>query len=362
MVRLLQAGWETGDLNQIGTALSAGSNWGPPTIVTTVPAPRSGTYCLKCHNLAATAPGGSRLAISHASKTELFYAFGYFHHNASEVATAPSVVMFRAYDTVGNTNILITCEGDGNVRAYYATAGGANPATTQITLIGTSSITIAQDAWVLVEIHLIAATGATGTCEIKINGASALSVATVRTAQTNANYGQLYLEYGHYTTTGSTAGMYCAFDDLRVNDTTGSVNNTWCGDGSIRPMLVTGAGTTIAGGLTGAYTDVDEVPPNTSDYITGTTPGDGLTFQLANLVGVASCQAIEIITYSQNPDGGGGGIGINAKTAAGTSESSAIPVTANWAYHKRLLEIDPNDSAAWTQAKLDALEAGITVR
>jgi hypothetical protein len=363
MVRLLQCGWETGDVAQLGVAVNPSGTFPLPTVVSATPTARSGTYCLKC---AAAATGGgwntsSKVNIKHASKTELYYAFS-IYRNDSEPNTLPSRASFYTADTASNVNTVLMTESDGTVRAYVATAGGSNPSS--FTLIGLASGTIPGNAWTNIEVHLIAATGATGTCEVKINGATVLSVATVRTCQTNANFGNMGLQFARISNaTGGASTSYLAFDDLRVNDTTGSVNTGWCGDEKILMLTPSAAGDSSQFSRGGAdsgnnWGQVDDTPPNAlTDYVYDTVTGH-LDLYNTPTVTVVSVSAVEVLMQAFNVDGSGGSINLVTKSPAGQSDGGAQNLTGTPQYLHRLLDTDPADSAAWTQAKINDLQVG----
>lgn len=371
MTRLLQCGWETGDANQLGTAAMVGlTSTALPTAATATPAPRSGTYCLKCtHNNATSTGWGNRsfLNVGHAAKTELYYAFG-FYRNDSEGGAFPNRVVFCTYDSAGSVGTAVTVEPDGSVRMYCATAGGANPTSGNFTLIGASSQSVPANTWTLIEVHVIAATGATGTAELKVNGISGLSVATVRTAQTNTSMSGFYLQMVRAQTsvTGGSTGTYVAFDDLRVNDTSGSVNNTWCGDESIIMLRPNAAGDSTQFTRGGAdsgnnYGQVDDAAANAlTDYVYSSTTGHTDLYNLGTAT-VVSISAVEVIAQAFNVDGSGGSMNFPTKTPAGQSDGTAQSITGTPLYYRRILETDPADSAAWTQAKIDALQVGVKV-
>lgn len=367
MTRLLQCGWETGDVNQIGTATGIGGQTAP-AVVSSTPAPRSGTYCLKCgNNDGATSGWGSRgvVLLGHATKTELYWAFG-IYRNDSEGGTFPNRVVWFTYDSAGAVGLWLTAEPDGSMRMYSVTAGGASPSSASVTLLGTSSITVGANTWTLIEIHATAATGATGTLELRINGVSAMSLTNVRTCQSSANFVGMGLQFSRMqaVTPGSTA-TYIAFDDLRVNDTAGSLNTSWCGDESIYMLLPTSAGDstqfTRGGTDSGAnYGQVDEIPPSTTDYVYDTVVGHMDLYNLGTAT-ITSVSAVEVLARAYNVDGAGGSLNVVTKTGAGQSDGTAQTLTGQPRYLRRLLETDPADSAAWSQTKIDALQIGVKV-
>lgn len=366
MTRIWQCGWETGDVNQKGSITNNGfSNNGTVSAVSASPTARSGTYCLRCGVVAPSASNVSgRVMISDtfSSKTELYIAFGLYRHNTGEVGTVPLSGMLVLYDTAGNLNLFITCETDGTIRAYYATAGGGNPSNSQVTLIGASTQTVALDTWTLIEVHAVAATGATGTCEIKVNGIVGLTNTATRTAQTNANFGQFACGLYHIQG-GNVISYYYGIDDLRINDTTGPPNNSWCGDEKIIMLTPNAAGDSSQFSRGGAdsgnnYSQVDDIPPNgTTDYVYDTTTGHLDLYNLTTTA-VQGISAVDVVMQAFNSDGAGGSLNLVTKTAAGQSDGSAQSITGAPAYYHRLLETDPADSGAWTQAKIDALQVG----
>jgi hypothetical protein len=366
MARIVQAGWELGDVLQLGAASSPSAVL--PTVVSATPAPRSGTYALKIQAASGSASGWSNLAkllVTHASKTELYYAFGIYRSD-TESNTLPSRASFATYDTSGNVNTILMTEGDGSVRAYYANAGTSAPGLgTQLTLIGTSATSIANTTWTLIEVHLVAATGATGTCEVKINGTTVITATSQRTCQLNANFGAFHLGWVRQSATGGTAGSFLCFDDLRVNDTTGSLNTSWPGDETIRLLVPTAAGdlTQLSRGGTDSganWSQVDEVPAASADYVTGASVGLTDLYNTTDFP-VSAISAITVLAQVSNSDGGGGTVYLPVKTGAGQSDGTAVALTASWTYQSRLLEADPADAAAWTSAKLSALQLGLKV-
>lgn len=365
MTRLLQCGWESGDAFQLGAPFGAGA-FAAPTAVASSPAPRSGTYCLKCTNSNGGISGwanASRTTFAHASKTELYYAFGLYRSD-SETNTKPSRVVFYTTDTVGNVNNMLTAEDDGAMRAYFVTTGGAAPATSSgITLIGTASTTISNNVWTLIEVHIIASTTTGGTYEVKVNGTTVLTATSQRTCQTNANFGGFGLQFVRGQAGGGATGSFTAFDDVRVNDTAGSVNNSWPGDEQILMLIPNAAGDstqfTRGGADSGVnYGQVDERPPNSlTDYVYDTTVNNLDLYNLPTVT-VTSISAVDVIMQAFTPDGSGGTMHLVTKTGAGQSDGTAQPLTGVPRYLHRLLELDPADSAAWSQTKINALQVG----
>lgn len=364
MTRLQQAGWETGDINQIGSSSNGSS--ATTTVVSSTPTARSGTYCLKCSrnstNTNSTGTARMRMLLG-STETELYIAFGLYTSNSGAEA-APNEAFLQVLDSAGNINLVFCCDG-GTIRAYYANAGGAGSTSAQLTLIGAGSGSVSQTTWHLIEVHIVASTTTTGTCEIKLDGTTILTATSQRTAQTNANFAEVVLCMALYTATAVRTD-YFAFDDYRVQNASGSVNNGWPGDERITMLIPNAAGDSTQFSRGGAdsgsnYGQIDEVPPNGStDYVNDSTVGHLDLYNLPSVT-VQTVSAVNVIVQAQNPDGGGGSINLPTKTGAGQSDGSAQNITSSWAYFNRLLNTDPADSGAWDQTKINALQIGIKV-
>jgi hypothetical protein len=159
-----------------------------------------------------------------------------------------------------------------------------------------------------------------------------------------------------------------AFDDLAVNDTAGTVNNGQIGDGRVVLLKPNGAGGNAGqsrgGSDSGAnWSQVEELPPSMTDYVYSATAGTRDTYALEDIpAGSWSVNCAEVLAYAQNSDAGGGSLGLTVKSGATTNEGTAQSLTATAAYYRQLYEADPATSVAWTNAAVNALEAGTTVR
>jgi hypothetical protein len=205
-----------------------------------------------------------------------------------------------------------------------------------------------------------------GTVEVWVDDTRWLNLTGIDNTQTgNAN-----IQYVRIGTASATFGSdgYEVFDDLAINDTAGSINNGRIGDGRVVLLKPTGAGTStelLRGGTdTGAnWSQVNEVPVSMTQYAYEATAGKRDLYALANIpAGSWTVNACEVLAYALNSDAGAGSIGLTVKSGATTDEGSAQVLTTSAAFLRRLYETDPNTAAAWTNAAVDALEAGVTVR
>ena len=352
MTRVAMCGWETGNINQIGSVTSNGATI---AVANSTPTARTGTYYLKVNGQNDTSgQPANGVSIPMGSLLEHYGRVGLY----IPVANGPMArIPFEWLDSAAAVQLRLVLDDADNLLRIYR--GAAN------TLLATSATTFSKAIWHLVEWH-VRVDPTTGIFQMKVDGATVLDY-TGNTQQTaNANVATVRLASMNQSSSGW-GNTHC-FDDLAINSTAGTLNNSWPGDGAIRALLPNGVGSTIGGtpltGVPGApnWGNVDEVPPSTTDYNYGSTVGTGELYTLTDLSGVGNAYAVNIIAYALNSDAGGGSIGLTLNTGAANNEGAAQAITASAGFYNRLLETDPTDSTAWTQTKLNALQVGITVR
>lgn len=133
------------------------------------------------------------------------------------------------------------------------------------TTVGTSTATIPIGAWTCVEVHYIAST-TVGVVELKIANAETPDVSATGLNTSNVTVDHIRVQRS--ASTGS--GFAISFDDLAVNSTAGTYNNSWCGAGRIA-MIVPGSDTaTLNWSVTGTANHYDALNdlPGTPDDLT----------------------------------------------------------------------------------------------
>lgn len=113
---------------------------------------------------------------------------------------------------------------------------------------------------------------------------------------------------------------------------------------------------------TGAnYQCVDEVPPNTTDYVSSGTVGHIDTYAFGDLPAGVSVQAVQWLIRACTSEAGPVSLR-RLMRQAGTDYpgASAVPIDTSWVYAQEILNTAPS-GAAWTKAIVDALEAGMEI-
>ena len=159
------------------------------------------------------------------------------------------------------------------------------------------------------------------------------------------------------------------WDDIAINDTSGAVNNSWCGDGygKLLPLNDNGDVSQLVGSdadSTDNYLLVNDVPYDTPTYVESDTPDE---YDLYNVTAPALAanevvNSVRIGAVGMNDVEGEGGIKVGIKTAAEDWSGATVMLTsATYIAAQGFYSADPADSAAWSEAKLNTLQVGVKV-
>jgi hypothetical protein len=243
--------------------------------------------------------------------------------------------------------------------------------------VGSDSSALSTATWYRIEMKYDSTTLSATTCEARIDGAAAFASGTVDLAATPTIFGCF--------TDAADATLDYIVDDLAINDASGSFQTDYPGEGEVIILRPNGNGDNSGwGGSDGNSTDnyllIDEVPPDTADYVEEdtdetiddysleATPAAMESNDTINVVHVGVYAAVNDAT-SADPN-----IALRIKaSASGTVEESATldcnsityqgpaPLPANSNYQLTLYDLPGASTTAWTKADLDQAQAGIRV-
>lgn len=154
-------------------------------------------------------------------------------------------------------------------------------------------------------------------------------------------------------------------DDFYICNAAGSVNNDFLGDIKIEALIPTADGATS--GLTPStgtshFALVDEIPPNTTDYVSSPTNAAKDTWGYANTTIAGTVKGVQVNTYAQKSDALAKSfrpvIRHSGTDYAGTDQA----LGTGFGYYRQLYETNPGTAAAWTTSDVDAAEFGAEVR
>jgi hypothetical protein len=244
--------------------------------------------------------------------------------------------------------------------------------------VGTPSSTLSLSTWYRIEIDA-ADSGSSGTTRNVTAYLDGTAFSGTTAIAGTSGYSRCRIG----VQTACTADLH--FDDIAVNDTTGSAQTGLPGPGSVVHLAPSAAGdangfATAVGGTAGAannYTRVDETTPDDATTYnettaTGTTTIDDFNLPTAASAGIGASDTINLVAV-------GARVGSTATTAAslvyrlktqpaGTVvESPSVSVAVNgWATHKAAAPFvhqlvsytNPQTGTAWTPALIDTAQIG----
>lgn len=331
MARLYSDGAESGDTYR-WTFISD-----PTDFVASTTLARSGNYSYRCNY--------TRYAYkTFTSSTEVYLRVAIYLTTA--VIGANVVELRNSGTTVFGLRFLSTGL-PGQIGVYV---GG--------TQVATGNINCLLNEWHVYEIHF--KDNSSGNIDVKFDGVQVITYAGNTTGGASS-FDRFYL-------TSPVLGYYY-FDDIAINDTSTANDNSWCGDGGYLAAVVpNGAGTysDLTASAGSPYTCVDEIPPNTTDYIYGSIVDDKSSFTVSTLSSLptgASIARVWVELYSEETAADGDNIATFLRSSTTNSTGSDQPLSTTYArYISDEYLVDPADSAAWTPTKVNALEIGAVVR
>jgi hypothetical protein len=155
------------------------------------------------------------------------------------------------------------------------------------------------------------------------------------------------------------------FDDLHIWDESGSICNTWTGDTRIDTLYPTGAGdsTQFTPSAGANWQCVDEPDASAADFVSSNTVGHQDLYGCANLPHApVSVFGVVRTAFAGKDDAGARSLALLTKS--GSTVSAGTPVALQLGSNTRVadvLQTDPNTSAAWTQAGINAMQIGVEV-
>ena len=222
MARLFSSGFE---LNSTAAGVEWTTTSGSPTISTSTV--RSGTYA-------------GQVQANQFFQTNLGVAVegrDYFYRFYIRFATFPGATISISNGLVGHGLRI-----NSSNQLYLDDENGI--------LSGSTSSALSLDTWYRIEIRERSTGETTGQAEYQIDGVTILStIATEPAGGSTFTFGNIQ------------AGTFSFFlDDFAVNDSTGSFQNSWPGEGKIVHLRPSATGSNSA--WTGDNTDIDEVTPD----------------------------------------------------------------------------------------------------
>lgn len=252
--RLHTSGLETNNL----TSTEWNATNGSPSITTTNP--RSGTYALSI-TTSASQVWVRRSWGFNTTSGSLFYGFGFKFASLPAAATTIS----RMQNSILTEELRVELNTDGTVTLRNMVPGTPTTCTSSATLSGGAT------AWNYIEVRILLS-DTVGEMELRINETSECSLTGQDTLLGTANVATVSVGSGGVNTT-----IESYYDDVKVNDSNGSLQTSWPGDDKLAMVVPTAEGATInytpLSGTDNALMvdDVPGAPDDATTYNSSTT-------------------------------------------------------------------------------------------
>jgi len=322
------------------------------------------------------------LAMQITSLTSATARYLGFQHHAS-VDNGPLYYRFYLYITTAPTanNVIFMVNNAGNITTPLA--GIKLTSTSTLVLydedsatIGSASSALTSNTWYRVE-FMINTTGSAGShiLEAKLDGSTFATSSTrsISTGTAAAFWG------GNLATEAQTQANWY-FDDIAINDNTGSYQTGYPGAGKVLSLYPNAAGdanswlnTAAGAGSTTNYTLVDEDNPNdATDMVQSVTLNAIDMYNILNS-GIGASDTVNCVMvggkFRNNTADATTAFRFRVeKTSGGTvlESSSIIPNSITWnpnaitvpRLYPIIMYVDP-DGSAWTQSTLDTAQIGV---
>lgn len=334
MARIFTDGGETGDLRF----------WDVNYQYTIGMTPRSGNYSYFIRY-------ACEYVRSLPNLTELYYRFAL--RIRTVLLTNNRSIMAITADNYQNQHIVSMVFNNGRVKVRL----GGNRDGSGATWFDTDNVEVLKETYYLFELHL-KIDDTNGIIQLKRDG-------------------NLIFDYtGNTVVHGATAatrlyhsGADNDYDDIAMNDTTGTEDNSWCGDGRVIPLLPNGAGDSTelsVYGATNNYQAVDEGMGGNgnADYVYGNTVGlkDLYTIGDLNIPTYSEIKRVWVTASARTTSASGGKIALGVKSGTTEDWSDDITLAINYfAYNGKIYKKNPATNSAWTISDVNNLQIGVKI-
>ncbi len=250
----------------------------------------------------------------------------------------------------GTSQVEMLVFSDGSIHFYR---GGS----TDIASSATGIISI--ETWYYIEFKIVF-NNTTGSIVCKVDGVEKInqtSIDTVASANESANQVYIYAN-----------GNYVYPDDFYVCDTSGSLNNDFLGDVSIKTLYPTSDGTysqftPSTGSDHYALVDDPQLVADT-DHNESSTVGHKDSYGVTTYSESGDILAVQICAAVRNTDTGS--MAVRTLCRSGTTpadnEGNSFQLSQTMKGAMTIYEQEPTDTVAWTAAKVNAAEFGLKVQ
>ena len=347
MARLWSSGFE---LNTISTSVEGYTIFqSNPTISSSTV--RSGAYSLN----PATSVNREGIIYQYSNNTEGSYFFRFFIRIADDLDGQQEIIRLR--DTSGNGKVSIRLNTDETLELWNEEDAAQ---------VGSDSSSLSLNTWYRIELAVDSTTLASTAIEAKIDEVTFAS----GTINITESPGQMLLGCG--LTSNVSGDLF--FDDVAINDSSGSFENSYPGSGKIIHLRPNAAGDNSD--WTNDYTYVDEVTPDDATTLVSSNTLDQIDdHNIEAPSAIGDSDTINVVQVGVRFNGVGASanasfvLRVKASSGGTVEESAAItPSNATWVtnaaaaprnYSLTLYDLPGASTTPWTKEDLASAQIGV---
>lgn len=361
MARLWHGGFESNFSGEFRLVSGAAATFDTSVV-------RTGTYSGKISGLSSATRAGFLQCFGALSDGAFFFRT---YIRLDTLPTADNVVIALVNGTAINSTIIacIKVSSTGTLKLFTGTGSQ----------VGSASAALTTGQWYMVDIRYDRTpAGGSQVLEARIDA----TVFATSSALTFAGQIRSIIWGGNLNAESQTTGVWY-FEDLAINDSTGSFQTSYPGKGKILHALVSGAGDntqwTIGGSAPAAtnYESVDENSPDDDTTIVSSNTLNRIDdYTVAAISGITTSDTISVVAVGSRNSGIGTGasnatfaLRIKASTGGTTDQGTTVISNGNaWTNNQsdnnsRIFSLvnyfKPGTSTPWTKTDLSAAQIGV---
>ena len=278
------------------------------------------------------------------------------------LTTNSTIVVGGAWKYIGSpitNDVLRLYDGATlGVNLSYNATNGTLIIKTGSTTLGSIVTSVLSNVWLYLELKVVC-NSSTGSAILRVNGTTVLTL----TGQNTQAGSHSYHDIVDFVFQASQSG---AWDDIYILDGSGSVNNDFLGVQKVMCMYPTGDSgseewTTSSGANHYALVN-EQVEDADTTYVVNTSSPQVDMFTHGSISGSGTINGIQVNTAVRETDGTPHSLITRVISGSTTSDDAGQSVgVTSYVNKKRILETDPNTSAAWTPTNLSSATIGIKV-
>lgn len=359
--RLWSAGWElNGDQIENSNAFDV-------SVAVSSAQARTGTYSLRVN------PTNASAFMAHDFvSTDIGVGYGRFYLYIVNAPSANTSVMEFTNKGSDTTVCGLTLSTTGTLQLYTDDPGNT---------IGAASMALSTNTWYRIEVLCDSSVGGTFTATARIDGTQFATGSFDNGGEAANQVGRIELgvDAGNWLNTAS-ADLY--FDDIAVNDTSGTVQTNWAGEGKLVVSRPNAAGdsnpdgcnnTSPCGTPANAYLEIDETTPDdaTTFIDFDTAINADFNMQDSSTVGIDSYDTVTLIDVgyrAREEVAAATSMTPRIKSASGGTTSTLTAVDlgnttwrtnqsgATTLINRFVSYVDPTTSSAWTPTGTNSVD------